>query len=167
MDSLDADVTYALGKRNKQTGKTDPEQAEGYYLGKREVEGSKFGKSNLHFLKTPKGNVGVWGKSDMDKKLASVTPGTMVRISTNGTRETKFGTQHLFKVEVDNENVIEVANFESAPAYDDGGDGLTEDGNPDGNFEDEDAAQDAALLAADRAAKAAKVQELLNKNKRK
>ncbi len=164
--SLDADIVYALGKRNKTTGKTDPDQIEGYYLGNRTTEGGKFGPSKLHFLQTPKGNVGVWGKSDMDKKLGVVTPGTMVRISTNGTRETKFGTQQVYKVEEDKTNSIEVDISESAPAYDDGGDTDSNDYHS-GSDDNDDDVQNAALLAAERAAKAAKVQELLNKNKRK
>lgn len=165
VDSLDADLTYSLGKRNKTTGKTDPETAEGYYLGCRLTEGGKYGPSKLHFLKTPKGNLGVWGKSDMDKKLANVQPGTMVRITTAGTRSTPRGDQHVFKVEVDADNTIEVASNigqqASPAAYDDGGDN-DNDVSPD----QEDFDQDAALIAAERAAKAAKVQALLNKNRK-
>lgn len=162
VNSLDADITYALGKRNKQTGKTDPETAEGYYLGSRTTDTGKFGPSKLHFLKTPKGNVGVWGKTDMDKKLSDVIPGTMIRISTNGSRETKFGIQHLFKVEVDNDNVLEgyVGPLQSEPVpYD----------NDDANSEvddTEDDSQNATLALAEQQASAARVQALLDKNRK-
>lgn len=168
VDALDADFTYSLGKLNKKTGKTDPKQAEGFYLGKREVEGGKFGKSTLHFLKTPKGNLGVWGGGDMNKKLAGVVPGTMVRITSAGKRPTPKGDMNVFTVEIDTDNTIEVvgaAPQEASGGYDDGGD---TDGDIDGNIDDgsDDLEQQEALLAAERAAKTAKVQALLNKNRK-
>jgi len=117
--SLDADITYSLGKLNKKTGKTDPKTAEGYYLGNRTVEGGKYGKSVLHFLKTPKGNLGVWGSGDLNKKLGNVSVGTMVKIEFTGMKPTPRGDMRSFKVSQDKENTIEVEISASAPAYED------------------------------------------------
>lgn len=112
VSSLDADVTVALGKINKETGKPYPKQAEGYYLGKRTVE-SKRGDSQLHFLQTAKGNLGVWGTMDLNRKLSSVKPGTMVRITSNGTKPTPNGDMYVYKVEIDKDNTIEVSSDSS------------------------------------------------------
>lgn len=163
VEALDADITYSLGKLNKKTGKTDPKQAEGYYLGNREIEGGKYGKSVLHFLKTPKGNLGVWGGGDMNKKLSGVVPGTMVRITANGTRPTPRGDMKVFTVEVDSDNVLEGYSApgqfnESSVSYDDGGDDVDSS-----NEDAEDDLQQQALVAAENQAK---VQALLNKNRK-
>jgi hypothetical protein len=68
--SLDADNVIALGKQNKKTGKPFPKQAKGYYLGSRKVKG-KIGESTIHFLQTPKGNLGLWGTTDLNRKSDS------------------------------------------------------------------------------------------------
>ncbi len=166
VNSLDADITFSLGKLDKKTGKTGPETVEGYYLGTRTVEGGKYGPSKLHFLQTGKGNVGVWGKSDMDKKLSAVTPGTMVRLSKNGTRETKFGTQQIFKVEIDEDNTIEVEVQESSAsvaADEDDVDGNTAYSQEDSSYQEEVQAAPPQRSAASRQAE---VQALLNRNKK-
>jgi hypothetical protein len=108
--SLDADVTVALGKKNKETGKPYPKQAEGYYLGSRAVE-SKRGNSKLHFLQTSEGNLGVWGTTDLDRKLGQVVHGTMIRITSTGTKETPKGDMYMYKVEVDGDNTIDVSGL--------------------------------------------------------
>jgi len=107
VSSLDADVTIALGKINKETGKPYPKQAEGYFLGSRIVQ-NKRGESRLFFLQTPKGNLGIWGTTDLDRKLGQVQPGTMVRITSTGTKPTPNGDMYTYKVEVDKSNTIEV-----------------------------------------------------------
>lgn len=111
--SLEADVTTALGGVNKQTGKANPKQAEGYFLGSKKVESrkSKTGFAYLHILQTQNGNLGVWGKADLDRKLRSVTPGTMVRITQSGTRPTPNGDMYLFKVEIDDTNMVDVSSL--------------------------------------------------------
>lgn len=152
VSSLDADVTVALGGINRKTGKKNPTSAEGYYLGNRPVT-NKTGESKLHFLQTPKGKLGVWGKTDMDKKLASVVPGTMIRISFTGMQPTPKGDMYKFKVEVDDANTIEVnaATAGTNEAYDDGA------GDDEGAFDtdevdeqDEDDSQTQALAALER-----------------
>lgn len=115
--SLDADVSYALGGINKKTGKPNPTKVEGYYLGTRQVESkmSKTGFANIHFIQTSKGNVGIWGKTDLDRKIKQVTLGYMVRITQSG-MQTIPGKKPMYKyvVESDDENTIEVAAPEAS-----------------------------------------------------
>jgi hypothetical protein len=171
VQSLDADVTIALGKINKETGKPYPKQAEGYYLGNRKVE-NKRGESTLHFLQTPKGNLGIWGTTDLNRKLLQVGVGVMVRITSTGTKPTPNGDMYTYKVETDKANTIEVENL-SAGAVDSGNEESDDEGEDfdsateEGNGFDEDEAQTAALVAAEQAAKKAKVQEILARGKAK
>lgn len=112
VQDLDSETAIALGGRNKKTGKANPTKAEGYFLGSKEVESqrSKTGKAFLHILQTANGNLGVWGKTDLDRKLRNVTPGTMVRITQSGMQEIPGkNPMYKFTVEVDLENVIEVS----------------------------------------------------------
>lgn len=121
VNSLDAEVTIALGGYNKKLKKENPTTAEGYYLGTRLVASklAASGEAPLHFLKTPKGNLGIWGKTDMDRKLCQVTLGTMIRISFTGTKPSNKGQDmYLYKVEVDADNTIEVADAQSAELID-------------------------------------------------
>lgn len=110
--SLDADNAVALGKRDKKTGKAYPKQAEGHYLGSRTVQGKR-GPSVLHFLSTPNGNLGVWGTTDLNRKLGAVLTGTMVRITSTGTKPTPNGDMYMYKVEQDRDNTNEVGAFEA------------------------------------------------------
>lgn len=109
--TLDAEVVISLGGINKKTGKKNPGTVEGYYLGSRKVESkrAKNGFSYIHFLQTAKGNVGVWGKTDLDRKLTLVTPGTMIRASHSGMQTTPNGEMYKYKVELDKDNTIEVS----------------------------------------------------------
>lgn len=111
--SLDADTILSIGGVNKKTGKKNPTSIEGYYLGSRKVE-SKKGKdgfSTIHFFQTSKGNVGMWGKTDSDRKLANATAGAMTRVSFVGMQSTPNGDMYKFKVEVDLDNSIDVADL--------------------------------------------------------
>lgn len=168
---LSADNTISLGGFNKKANKNNPTSAEGYFLGSRQVVSpkSKTGFAAIHVLQTSKGNLGVWGKTDLDRKMQGVTPGTMVRITFTGTVETKNNPMYKFKVEVDEDNTIEVsASTENGgdDAYA-GGEETSADAveaaSNDDDY-DEDAAQAAALLAAQRQAK---LQEILNRGKAK
>ena len=160
VSSLDADVTVALGKTDKKTGKPYPKQAEGYYLGNRVVK-NKRGDSTLHFLQTGKGNLGVWGTTDLDRKLAQVAPGTMVRITSTGTKATPNGDMYTYKVESDKTNTIEVAADESsAPSYSDTSDEV--DSNT-YSHEEDDAEAYSAPAAALTASRKADVEALLKR----
>ena len=115
VQSLDAGTTIALGGINKKTGKANPKSVEGFYLGARTVESkmSRSGECSIHFFQTENGNIGVWGKTDLDRKLKNVVPGTMVRASFTGTQPVP-GKQDMYKyrVEIDESNTIEVAGAE-------------------------------------------------------
>lgn len=107
---LDADVTTALGGVNKKTGKKNPTQVEGYYIGSRNVESkkAKTGFAKLYFFQTKEGMLGVWGKTDLDRKMAQVKPGTMTLVKQSGTVPTPNGDMYKFTVAVDTDNTIEV-----------------------------------------------------------
>lgn len=170
---LDADNVIALGGVNKKTGKKNPTQVEGYYLGAREVESrkSKDGKAKIHFFQTSKGNIGVWGKTDLDRKLSSVGAGTMVRATFSGMKPTPNGEMYSYKVEHDPENAIEVSLSDS---NDSDSDSSSEDTTSNDSYEeseetstedDEDESISAATLAKDAAERKQRVQNLL-KNKK-
>lgn len=171
--SLDAETVITIGGRDKKTGKANPTNAEGYYLGNRVVKGSKYGDSTLHFFQTAKGNLGVWGKTNLNNKLAAVNPGTMIRVTYAGLKSTKNGDMHSYKVEVDADNTIDVESLE-ADALEGNSDGYaTEDRNYE---EDESTGEDYATEAASKAnpaaanvtaANKARVEALLRSNKAK
>ena len=119
---LDASVTVAIGGIDKSTGKKNPTSIEGYYIGTRQVPSrkAKSGFCSLHILQTAKGNVGVWGKTNLDQKMPSVLPGQMIRVSFVGMVETPNNPMYKYKVEVDADNTIEVnlANDTTAASED-------------------------------------------------
>jgi hypothetical protein len=109
---LDCTVAYALGGKDKKTGKANPTQVEGYYIGTRQVESgkSKTGFAALHVFQTAKGNVGIWGKTNLDAKMRSVKPGTMTLVKFVGMQETKNNPMYKYSVAVDQYNMIDVGN---------------------------------------------------------
>ena len=169
VSSLDADVTIALGKKNKETGKPYPKQIEGYYLGSRTVE-NKRGESQLHFLQTANGNVGVWGTTDLNRKLSGVEAGTMIRVTSTGTKPTPNGDMYTYKVEVDSENTIEVSASDNTSTVDDGDEdyGASEDGDTDNDDDgDNEEVIPRSAVVAKKSETSAKLQEILSKGKRK
>lgn len=174
---LNPDNTIALGGTNRKTGKKNPTSVEGYYLGSRKIEDrkKKSGFSYIHVLQTDKGSLGVWGKTDLDRKVLSVTPGTMILASFDKMVPTPNGDMYKFKVQFDPENTIEV---ESQQVELTGNDESTEvDGQDEyAADEDEDTSSqavhfngsngaNAATQVATAAERQAKVQALLSKNK--
>lgn len=121
LKTLDADTTISLGGVNRKTNKANPTKIEGYYLGSKTVadQKKKSGVSYIHILQTPKGNVGVWGKTNLDNKLKGVTPGFMVRITQNGMQKTPNGEMYLYKVELDKDNSVDVSDLSAN--HNDGG----------------------------------------------
>jgi hypothetical protein len=111
VSDLSTDNAIALGGFNRKTNKENPTQIVGYFIGSKEVDSpkSKTGKAKLHVFQTPKGNVGVWGKTDLDQKLAAATVGALTRVSFTGMQETKNNPMYKYKVEVDTDDKIEVA----------------------------------------------------------
>ena len=169
IQAVDADTTTAVGGKNKKTGKTNPTSVEGYYLGKKEVDSpkSKTGKAFLYILQTPKGNLGVWGKTDMDKKMKQVTPGNMIRITHSGMQATPNGEMYKYTVEQDDTNTIEVAASEAPEQSDDNEPSFDQEESFDtassADLDEEDDRQAQALAAAERKAK---IMAQLNKPKR-
>lgn len=113
MADLNTEVTTALGGVDKKSGRKNPTSLEGYYIGTRQVASpkSKTGFSALHIFQTQKGNVGVWGKTNLDQKMTAVTPGQMIRVTFTGMQETKNNPMYKYRVEVDAENTIDVGDL--------------------------------------------------------
>jgi hypothetical protein len=157
--SLDADVTVRLGGTDKKTGKRNPQQQEGYYLGAKEINSpkSKSGKANLHIFSTAKGNVGVWGKTNMDQKLKSVTPGTMTRVTFKNMQATPNGEMYVYTVETDDTNTIEVGSVNTKVESEELSSAFNEDGSSD-DYSDVDVDAELAAAAARKAAVLAKLQ---------
>lgn len=166
VQTLDADTTISLGGVDRKTGKKRPTQIEGYYLGKREVDSpkSKSGKASLHFLQTSKGNIGVWGKTDLDRKLDAVAPGTMVRATFTGMQGTPNGEMYKFKVEADESNTIDVADLSAGDPNESFGNSSQEQ-EADNNFGGEDNGDDADVDNGAAVANQRRVQDLLNRSK--
>lgn len=164
VSSLDTDVTTRLGGVDKKTGKKNPVSAEGYYLGFKKIDSkmNRSGFSYLHILQTPKGNLGVWGKTDMDRKLTTITPGTMVRITFDKIVQVPTGPMYKFKVEADANNTIEVNSAQ--PTVEAAG--TDEDFGSVENEEVQEDVEDATTLLSQQK-QLAKVQALLKGNKTK
>ena len=168
---LNADTTISLGGVNRKTNKANPKSVEGYYLGKRTVEDKKkkkkSGVSYIYILQTPKGNLGVWGKTDMDRKMLQATPGAMIRITHTGMVNTPSGEMYKYSVEQDTENCIEVsdaAEASSPKSTDDDAD--LDESLGEGPGEDEaEETYTKPPSAASSAERKAKVQDLLKKRK--
>jgi hypothetical protein len=163
--SLDAEKTIALGGVDKKTGRKNPTSVEGYYLGSRTVE-SKKGESKIHFFQTEKGNLGVWGKTDSNRKLGAVTPGTMTRISFDKMQETPNGEMYKYKVEIDSDNVIDVGGIGSNYSVSSGSDSDSESVS-DFNSSDEDTSDDVKEeFSTKRKSSLSDVQALFSKSKK-
>ena len=184
--SLDAEVTISLGGVNRKTGKKNPTAVEGYYLGSRTVANKK-GESKIHFFKFGTTNkdiiadlkgcgvrlgetVGVWGKTDSDRKLGAVVPGTMTLISFDKMQSTPNGEMYKYIVKHDQDNMIDVSGLDSQSSDGKGGSGFEDnESNASSYSSDEDTSDDdanvnaAAIAAAERKAK---VQALLGKGKK-
>lgn len=108
---LDCTTTVSLGGVNKQTNKKNPTTFEGYFIGTKQTPStkSKTGFAALHIFQTRTGNVGVWGKTNLDQKLASATVGAMTKISFVGMVPTKNNPMFKYSVAQDKDNCIEVA----------------------------------------------------------
>ena len=116
--SLDTSVTIVVGGTDRKTGKPNPTEIEGFFLGTRNCGPSKFDKNkdvSQHIFQTPQGNIGVWSKTDMARKLKNVTPGTMTRVTYVGEVDTGKGNPMLqYKIAVDKKNTIDVGNLSAS-----------------------------------------------------
>ena len=174
LNDLNPDTTISLGGTNRKTNKTNPTEVEGYYMGSRKIADNKkkSGFSFIHVFQTAKGMLGVWGKTDMDRKVTNVPLGTMTRVTATGTRPTPNGDMYVFKVAIDDSNTVEVVgsvNQEQTEDANEGGTAETESYSTAPAFDEEEELETqstAATLAAEQAAKKARVHALLNKNKK-
>lgn len=158
VNSLETDTTTQLGGVNRKTNKKNPTSIEGYLLGSKKVDStkSKSGFAYLHVLQTSSGNVGVWGKTDMDRKLLTVPAGSMIRVTHTGMQATKNGEMYKYKVEVDADNTIEVSSSaETEESNSHSGSSFESVEDEDDSENEEEALQAAALAAAERKAKVA------------
>lgn len=182
---LDCQNTTAIGGVDKKSGKKNPTSAEGFYIGTRKVPSpkSKTGFAALHVLQTDKGNLGVWGKTNLDQKMTAVKPGQLIRITFTGMVETKNNPMYKYRVQVDPSQTIEVntgddgqavgseAEDDTSADLAEAGDGFEEGYEPEAELDEEEAPLDEApvqrpVAPARRAAapdpqRAAKVQALL------
>ena len=176
VSDLSTDNAIALGGFNCKTNKDNPTTITGYFIGSKEVDSpkSKTGKAKLHVFQTPNGNVGVWGKTDLDQKLAAATVGALTRVSFTGMQQTKNNPMYKYKVEVDTDDTIEVAppTADEAPTYsDDTYAGQLEDGDYAEQEDDVDEAPPARAVAPRTPARPPtqasqdRVQALLNRRK--
>lgn len=167
---LNPDTVISLGGKNKKTGKPNPTSIEGYYLGKRAIEDrkKKSGKSYIYVFQTAQGSVGVWGKTDLDRKMLTATPGQMMRASFDRMVETPNGDMYKYKVEFDDSNTIEVAaTIESneQEGYSDDADFNNQESTDSEAeaYEQEELEAAATQLSAE---KKAKVEAILNKGRK-
>jgi hypothetical protein len=118
-------------------------------------------------------NLGVWGKTDLDRKVLQVIPGAMVRITQSGTRAIPGGNDmYIFKVQQDLDNCIDVDFVPEQSLVTHTSE--SDDGNDDDAFNNLSTSTPAQAPrvtppvsnVATNAARTAKVQDLLNKNKR-
>jgi hypothetical protein len=165
VQSLEADNTVSLGGFNKKSRTENPTTAEGYYLGSKKVESkmAKSGYAYIHILQTSKGNLGV----------LQVIPGAMVRITQSGTRAIPgVNDMYIFKVQQDLDNCIDVDFVPEQSLVTHTSE--SDDGNDDDAFNNLSTSTPAQAPrvtppvsnVATNAARTAKVQDLLNKNKR-
>lgn len=160
-----------LGGKDKKTGKANPTTIQGYYIGSKTHE-TKFGPGKLHIFQTETGNVGVWGKTDMDSKLATVMAGALTRVTFTGSVPSNKGNDKLkFKVEVDTLDMIDVGTAGNTEAQGDNGDLTSDDSGDDTDLDSDPAPADEVVpararpprqaVAAPTATRQAEVQALL------
>lgn len=113
LPSLESEQTIALGGVNKKTGKQNPSTITGFYLGSKEVKSdmSSTGKCLVHIFQTEEGNTGVWGKTNLDRALATAPVGTLLQVNFTGLQKNPLkgrSPAYLFEVLADSEQTISV-----------------------------------------------------------
>lgn len=121
--SLDCDFAIKLGGVDKKTGKANPTTLEGYYLGFNTVPSakSKTGFAKQHVFKTEKGNIGVWGTTNLDLRLSNAVIGRCSLVKFTGMQETKNNPMYMFSVQQDPDNSIAVHTMVAASSGVDSG----------------------------------------------
>lgn len=181
VQSLDCDQVIALGGADRKTKKANAKSIEGYFLGSKKTvdEKKKSGVGYIHVFQTKTGNIGVWGKTDLDRKLLTVAPGSMTRVTHTGFAPTKNGEMYKYKVEVDSENTITVASLSEASVDETASEDLIEESYEESDLGSEEEALDEVVAPAPKAAAkvstakapsaaaSARVQEILSRRSAK
>lgn len=152
-DELGQIKSIQLGGVNTKTGKKNPTQLEGYYIGY-EKRPNKFNPDkpkNFYKFQTAEGDVGIYASAGLDKVLESATLGVMTKIVATG--ETldvgKGNPMKIFKAYQDKSNSIEVAQRQDAetPVTSDSDDSYVETAEAEAAFE-EDESEPAPVVSA-------------------
>lgn len=113
-----------LGGTNKETGKKNPTELEGYFL-RKEERPNRFNPVKpqaFYVFQTEDGEKGIFGKAGIDREMKKASVGVMTKVVDTGTilDTGKGNPMKVFKVYQDKSNAIEVAEAEEAVAsYDD------------------------------------------------
>lgn len=115
--TLECDDIIALGGFNKKTGKPNAKSIEGFYIGQttRLTKGNDE-PSQVYVFSTDKGNIGVWGKTHLNKVMTGAKVGLMTLVTQEGTRPTKHQDMYIFKVQQDSSRRTDVSAAISASA---------------------------------------------------
>lgn len=107
-----AETAFALGGKDGR-GKANPTSVEGYYLGSKKVD-SDYGESKLHIFNTAEGNVGVWGKTNLDRLLTDARLGQMCLVNFIGMGKAQKGKRppYQYEVQYDDANTIRLDNID-------------------------------------------------------
>lgn len=164
-------TTINVGGDDRKTGKKNPLELEGYYVGQETLTGGKFGPSTRYLFKTPKGVVGVWKRGNMGRLFDKVALGTMVTVLFTGMVE-KPGKNpsYGYKMKQDSTNTIKIDAGLGRGKFDNGTPDETQDSYDTGNDADEELDNDyeeetPVRAAPPKSASQARVQELLNKKR--
>lgn len=157
-----------LGGTNRDTGKANPTELEGYFL-RTETRPNKFNKDkpqNYYIFQTQDGERGLYGKAGLDKEMKKATPGAMTKVVNTGKTfdSGKGQPMIIFQVYQDRTNVVQdLGAADSGSSYED-----VSDDSDQGLFEEPTPTPVAAPRVAAAVASAtqqSRVQALLNKSK--
>ncbi len=116
---LDAKTDEAI----KLGGEGNPSSIEGYYLGAKDTPDTGYGPGKLHIFQTEKGNVGVWGKTNINRLLTADHAGQMCLLEFTGMGERRKGRNaaYEYKLSYDEDNTIDTSglNVNAAEASED------------------------------------------------
>jgi hypothetical protein len=110
---LDLVTDNAIQLGGSTAGKLNPTKIEGFYLGFKEVDG-EYGLGKLHIFQTLKGNVGVWGKTNLNRILTSHEKGMMCQVTFTGMGTAKKGKKpaYEYQLEYDDSLTIDVSGID-------------------------------------------------------
>lgn len=155
-----------LGGLNKKTGKKNPTQLEGYFLRTETRADRKYGKGlqPYYIFLTKDGEVGVHGKTHLNRRMQRAIPGLMTLVTaTDEVLDTGKGNpMKLFKVAQDVENSIDLT-AEQSTLSDPSNYEEVEEESYGATEEDEPAPAPAARPQVAASSNKAKLQDLMNR----